>query len=343
MSKEVKLSLPTDGSVPNAIKAARSAEKAPEYFVVLRYAGGQGSTLEVAGEGAGGWEEASKLLPEADGAYVFLRKDLKVEMAKTVKFVFVDWFPNGLKAMRRIALSALKKPVADMLKPWHIELSASDMKDVTQKIVDDRIGFASGTAVHTTSAAHAPASAAPAAAEAEQAKAPEPKKVVEKKVAPAISRPAGSSVSGGGGMKFTDQKAFEDAIKEIRNDKKDVNWVTASYPDRDTLSLTGSGTDGVTGLLGKLDDDLVSFGLLRVAEMIDAKSKTTKFVFIKSIPETVKPMKKAEITTRAGNIEKAFGQAHVSFDISKKTEITEQIVMDKLGNASGSKSNVKAK
>jgi len=122
-----------------------------------------------------------------------------------------------------------------------------------------------------------------------------------------------------------------------------LNWATASYTDKDTLSLTGTGSDGVTGLMGKIDDDLVSFGLLRVSEMIDGKSKTTKFVFIKSIPDTVKPMKKAEITTRAGILEKAFGQAHVSFDISKKTEITEQIVMDKVGNASGSKSNIKAK
>ncbi len=75
--------------------------------------------------------------------------------------------------------------------------------------------------------------------------------------------------------------------------------------------------------------------------MIDGKSKTTKFIYIKSIPDSVKPMKKAEITTRAGAIEKVFGQFHVQFDISKTTDITEQAVMDKVGNASGSKSNVK--
>ena len=34
-----------------------TAEKGPNYFVVFRYAGGAGTTLEVAGEGAGGWDE----------------------------------------------------------------------------------------------------------------------------------------------------------------------------------------------------------------------------------------------------------------------------------------------
>jgi len=360
MAKDLKIQLPADGSVQKTIAAARSAEKGPEYFVVLRFQGGAGSLLEVAAEGAGGWAEASAQLKPDDGGYVLLRKDHKVEMAKTVKFAFIEWFPNGLKAMRRIQLSGLKKPAEDLCKPFHVGLSASDLSDVNQAMIDARIGFVSGTASHVKDGgAAAPAAAAAAAPAADSPKeaaaaadgpapavAAEAPKPVEKKA----PKPSSGGVtakpmvsSGSTGIKFADGTAVTDALKEIRDDKKETNWVVANYADKDTLAFAGSGNDGFNGMIGKISDDGISFGLLRVTEMIDGKSKTTKFVFVKSIPPTIKPMKKAEITTRAGAIEKVFGQSHVVFDISQKTEITEGIVMDKVGAASGSKSNVKAK
>jgi hypothetical protein len=356
MAKDLKLVLPADGSIQKAIAGARSAEKGPDYYVLFKFAGGAGATLEVTAEGPGGWAEASAQLTDADGAYVFIRRDHKVEMAKTVKFAYVEWFPNGLKAMRRIQLSSLKKQVEDVLKPFHVGLSASELKDVDQKLIDDRIGFVSGTKSHVKSGADAAAPAA--AAEAPKAdekavEAPAPKKATAPLVKNPTPKPAGfvSGGSGGGGggggggaggIKFPDGTALPDALKEVRDDKKDTNWVVAHYTDRDTLSFAGSGSDGFAGMMAKIADDVISFGLLRVVEQID-KSKTTKFVYVKSIPDTVKPMKRAEITTRAGAIEKVFGQAHVAFDISKKSELTEQMVTDKVGAASGSKSNVKDK
>jgi len=359
MSKDTKLQLPADGSIQKTIQTARSADKGPEYFVVLKFQGGAGTMLEVAAEGAGGWVEASAQLKNEDGAYVFLRKDHKVEMAKTVKFAFVDWFPNGLKAMRRMQLSGLKKSVEDLCKPFHVGLSASDLSDVNQGMIDARIGFVSGTAVHVKDggAAAAAAPAATAAADAPKAEetakaadapAPEVAKPVEAKKP--VSKPSSGGVtakpmvsSGSTGIKFADGTALTDALKEIRDDKKETNWVVANYADKDTLALGGSGSDGFNGMIAKIADDIISFGLLRVTEMIDGKSKTTKFVYVKSIPPTVKPMKKAEITTRAGSIEKVFGQTHVVFDISQKGELSESAIMDKVGAASGSKSNVKAK
>jgi len=132
-------------------------------------------------------------------------------------------------------------------------------------------------------------------------------------------------------------------MKALRDDKSETNWLVASYPDKDVLTFVGSGTDGFAGMMAKIDDLAISFGLLRVIELIDGKSKTVKFIFVKFVPSTAKPMKRAEVSTRAGVIEKAFGQAHVSFDISKKAELTEDDALKKLGQASGSASNVVAK
>jgi hypothetical protein len=369
--------LALEGNVQKTIAAAKGAEKGPEYFVALNWVGNSGNTLQVAAEGAGGWDEALKQLQEKDalkdGAYVFLRKDHKVEMAKTVKFAVVEWFPAGLKAMRRMALQQIKPQVLSLLKPLHVELQATDLTDVNQTIIDDKIGFGSGTKSHVKDGKSAAKKEEPAAASpkesaaaaaggsvpAPSADAPkdEPKKDPPAKKEPVKKEPAKAPAKsggggggggarfgggGGGGVKVTDQKAFDDTMKEVRDDKKNTNWIVASYTATDTLTLIGSGTDGFTGMIAQIEDSNINFALLRVTEVIDNKSKVTKFVYIRSVPPAVKPMKKGEISTRLGAIEKIFGQSHVQFDINLKTELTEKIVMDKVGQASGSKSNVTA-
>jgi len=351
MASNPKIVLPADGALQKVITAAKSAEKGPDYFVVLNYAAVDNYNLQVAAEGAGSWDEACKSLTKTDGAYVFLRKDHRVEMAKTVKFAFVDWFPAALPLKRRLGLQAVKKQVVDLLKPLHFELQASELSDVDQKSIDSKIGFVSGTASHVT-AKSADAAAAPAPAAA----APAPKKDdAPAKDAPAKktwSRPAGSSPSSGGAktnfggssapVKASDEAAFAAALKEVRDDKKDTNWLVATY-DAGVVTLSGSGDDGFAGAIAKVDEAAVSFALLRVKEVIDGKSNTTKFVFIKSVPGTIKPLKRADVATKSGAIEKFFGQSHVQIDITNKADVTEQSVMDRVGQASGSKSNVRSK
>jgi len=357
MAGNAKIVLPADGSVQKVIAAAKSAEKGPDYFVVLKFEAPDNYNLQVAAEGTGGWDEASKSLTPSDGAYVFLRKDHRVEMAKTVKFAFVDWFPGGLQLKRRMGLQAVKKQVADLLKPFHFELQASELKDVDQKTIDDKIGFVSGTASHGAAKKE---EAAPAAAAAAAAPAAAPKKDdAPAKEAPAKktwnksgsgsaagSAPAGGSRPNFGGnaapVKAADEAAFQAVLKDVRDDKKDTNWLVATY-DAGVVTLVGSGSDGFAGAMAKIDDSAVSFALLRVKEVIDNKSNTTKFIFIKSVPTTIKPLKRADVATKAGAFEKFFGNAHVSIDIGSKNEITEQSAMDKLGQASGTKSNVRAK
>jgi len=350
MAGNAKLVLPADGSLQKTVTAAKSAEKGPEYFVVLNFAATDNYNLQVAAEGVGGWDEAAKSLTDKDGAYVFLRKDHKVEMAKTVKFAFVDWFPAGLPLKRRTGLQAVKKAVVELLKPLHFEVQASDLKDVDQKTIDTRIGFVSGTASHVAAGGAAAAAPAPAAAPAKSdapAKEAAPVKKTWGQGKPAGSSPAasGAKTNFGGSsapVKAADDAAFQAALKEVRDDKKDTNWLVATY-DAGIVTLVASGSDGFAGAVVKIDDAAVSFALLRVKEVLDGKSNTTKFVFIKSVPTTVKPLKRADVATKAGAIEKFFGQAHVTIDIGAKAEITETIVMDRVGQASGSKSNVRAK
>jgi len=158
----------------------------------------------------------------------------------------------------------------------------------------------------------------------------------ETKTNPAL-KAAGSATIG-----FVDEESFKQAMKTFRNDRENQDWILASYAKKDTLSLIGTGSGGVDELLSRVEEDNVNFGLVRVIDIID-KSKTVKFVYIKWQPESVKPMKKAEIGTRKGAIDAVFSPYHVDLHVSQKKDVTQQIIMNLVMSASGSKSNVLGK
>jgi len=155
----------------------------------------------------------------------------------------------------------------------------------------------------------------------------------------AAARPAvtGSSKNTAA-ITVTEEQQFKDALKAVKTDKSETDWVLLSYTAKDTLSLVGSGGGGVTALSDKLDEENCCFGLVRVTELID-KSVTTKFVFIKFQPETMNGMKKAQIGVKDGTIKGLFQPFHVDFQIQSKKEISEEIVKDKVASASGTKNN----
>jgi len=325
--------------VAAALKNCRAEDKGPNSYVVLGYA--NPNTLHVVAQGEGGLEEASKAFTNEDAFYAILRKDWKVEMAKTVKFAFVDLTPEGLKTMRRTQVTAHKKQVQDLLTPWHVLHQASDKSDLEDKQVVDAIAKASGTAIFETGK-QAPKEAAKSSGPAPAKKAewkPKPKE----EGAGGEPKPAARPVQAGStsaGVKLADEAAFKEAMKKIKNDKDDTNWFLAVFSGKDTLTFVGTGTDGAAGLVAKFEDDKVNFGLVRVTEVID-KSRTTKFCFIKLQPESIKPMEKANISVKDGAIKALYQPFHVDVAIAKKEELSDEMIMDRVASASGTKSNVK--
>jgi len=135
---------------------------------------------------------------------------------------------------------------------------------------------------------------------------------------------------------------FKSALANVRKDTSDNNWVLTQYGGKGVMTYIGTGTGGIAELATKVEDAQIYHGILRVNELVDNKSKTTKFVFVKVIPdEGVQPMKKAEANVKDGAIKKLFGTTTVDYNVAKKDELTETLVMDKVGSASGTKSNVK--
>jgi len=333
-----KVLLPEDGSVQKALANARIESKGPNCWVVIGY--GNPTTLAVIAEGEGGLAEASVNFPNNEACYCLLRKDLKVEMAKTVKFAFIDWTPPGMKSLRKALISTHKNQVMSIMKPFHVNTSASDRSDLDENAINAMIAANAGTAIHVTDKKETKPKEAP---KPEPAATPAPKKTYtpqrssvssnESKTNPAM-KAAGSTAIG-----FLDEEAFKQAMKTFRNDKENHDWILASYAKKDTLSLIGTGTGGVDELLSRVEEDNVNFGLVRVIDIID-KSRTVKFAYIKWQPESVKPMKKAEISTRKGVIDAIFAPYHVDIHVSQKKDVNQQIIMNLVMTASGSKSNV---
>jgi len=333
MSKQDKVQLPEDGSVQAAIKKIH--DNGPSAYLVIGYS--NPTTLSVVAQGDGGLAEAAASFPDDDQRYAIVRKEHKVDSAKTVKFAYVDWTPNGMKPFRKATVSTHKGQVQALLKPFHVDYSASDQSDLNDDIILRKIGFSSGTASHVTDKAATAKSTVQALPSKGAAAAGRGSVSEEKKTSFTASSKAGSGVT----IKFTDEDAFKAALKSVRNSNEN-NWILAAYTSKDTLSLVGSGSGGLDELLAKVEEEVPSFGLVRVEQTID-KSKTTKYAYIYWIPESVKTMKKADVGTKKGSIDQIFLPYHVDFTIATKNDITNDAIVDKVAAASGTKSHVVAK
>jgi len=142
-----------------------------------------------------------------------------------------------------------------------------------------------------------------------------------------------------GKLMFVDEAQIKQALATLRNDKLSTTWVLTSYVRDNTLKLEGSGEGGVEDMLKLCQPDTIQFGILRLFEQID-KSVVTRFVFIKWIPDSVPPLQKAKISTKKGLIDPFFQPFHVDFTISRSSEISTALVVDKITSMSGSKSKV---
>jgi len=224
-----------------------------------------------------------------------------------------------MKPMRKALVSTHKRQVREVIKPFHIDIQAGDRSVLDEADILARIAASSGTAIHVTE-----------------------KKNEDKKAAAQISeKTANLAKASAFAVTITDPEEFKTTLKTFRDEKSNVEWILTTYTDKDKLTLTGSGPGGVEDLLSKVDPDNASFGLVRVIDVID-QSKTVKFGFIKWIPDSIKPMKKAEINIRSSVIAKFFEPYHVDLHVTKKEDVTQQMIHDMVSNASGSKSRVLA-
>jgi len=94
-------------------------------------------------------------------------------------------------------------------------------------------------------------------------------------------------------------------------------------------------------LVGHLQDEGISYGLVKVTDIVDEHT-TIKFVLIIWVGDSIPAVRKAKITTHKGTLDAFFGQRHNDIYVSSKSEVSEELIMSKVRDASGSGNRVLA-
>jgi hypothetical protein len=106
------------------------------------------------------------------------------------------------------------------------------------------------------------------------------------------------------------------------------------------LQLSGQGDDITELLPNGFAADEVAIAFMRLTDVVD-DIPTVKFVYILWCGEGVRPLTRGKLTTAKGDIEELLTPYHLHIEASTPADIKLNIIQDKVGLASGSKSNVK--
>jgi hypothetical protein len=115
---------------------------------------------------------------------------------------------------------------------------------------------------------------------------------------------------------------------------------TYSEQAKNSIELVGKGSNGVEELKHHLHESKVFYGLVRVTDQID-QSTTVKFVFIVWVGEKVPFVQKGKVTTHKGSISSLVGQYHNDVHANNLSELSDEIILGKVRDASGTASRVK--
>lgn len=305
MSHDSKLQVAADGSVQAALKTVHDTSAANDgAFAVLGFNESKALSV-VAAANEGGLEKIVEHLPEDQARFIVLRRDLKVELAKTSKFIFIQWVPEKMKPMAKAALSVQKPEVAKLAKPYNVEIVAGNLKEMSEEIVTDQLNNVSGIKSHATehaaTANRATSQSVSVPTKEARAISPRPSNAESKF---AGFKPAVETV-----VTVDNEAEFKEALGALRALKStEAGWIAAKYAKRDTLHFLGTEAASLAGLPALFGGDEIVFALVRTTAN-DGKATTSKFTFINWVGKDVKPMTKAELTTRAGLIKTIFGPA----------------------------------
>lgn len=293
-------------------------DKVATNWVLLSYTGENSNDVELVGKGDGGVNELIGLLQDDKVGYGLLRVSEKFDNSDTVKFVFIKWIGERIHRMLKARLGTHSGAVKEVLSPYHVDVEASDLSEISEEIVTRTVSKASGTALHVRevqshgggSSHHSPSPSAQAFK-------------AGYKLGGVPVTPTKSSDN----VKLDDEHAIKRAIQDLRNDANPTNWVLLTYdgPNSNTLTLAGSGTGGSAELIALLRDDNVGYGIVRQDERYD-DSVRVMFAYINWVGESIHRMLKARLGTHSGFIKGLLTPYHVDIDATNHSEISPDII-----------------
>lgn len=291
----------------------------PTDWALFGYVSGTKNHVVLEGTGSGGLGELHSHLKDDAVQYAYLRMTDNYEGTTTVKFIIILWVGEKVKINTKALCATHKGEVREMLGQSHIELYASTLDDCSVSLIMEKVSDASGSANRVLTDDRTRATATQTSAQSN------------------IQR----GTVGKDDLVFPQEDEIRRAIVSVRSDAQPENWVLVSYQGQtNSIRLVGSGSGGVDELTSHLTDDNIYYGLLRVTEEVD-EHQTVKFVFIYWLGPRVATFRKAKVTTHKGAITSFFGQYHNDIETSDRSELSLQEIMNKVSNASGTRSHVK--
>jgi len=306
-----------------------------------------GSKLVVCDKGTGTVDE--ELIPKLRSnamMFALVRKIERFELTDTVKFAFITYIGAEAPVMLRGRLNAYSSMIDDVFSPYHVVVHPEVPSEISDKIIVDAIAAASGTADHVLDAPATPVAAepapapAPAAAPVEEKPKPKPAPKPASTTPKKVEQPkTGDEPRPRDALYFNEEEACRAAIAEVRNDECPTVWVVFGA-DKPTggARMLGKGVEA-DEMYSLLTDKVVAWVLLRRTLKID-DSETTKFVFINWIGDNIPRMLRARLGTWSGVVQEFLQPYHVDINASSLDEITEDILMNTIEEAAGTKIHV---
>jgi len=294
-------------------------------WTVIGFKAESKTELSVLNSGTGGLTDVSPCLPEAEPAYALIRYDIKIDRSANVRFAFVDWTPDRTHPLKKSFISTQKGAIKKLFEPYHVDLIATDNSDLDENFILRKIGAASGTLSNVV-----------------ETKSEDKVKWVPKSsgAQPAKPRTSISNINAAVKINFVNEDEFKAGLAALRDVNSDTTWFLSALNDKLALEVVGSGNGTVEDLLANAREGTANYGMVRVVDVID-KSTTLKFAYVVFMPDNVPPLRKGKINVISGNIKDLFTPVHVDFFIGAKEEISQDMVVDKVQTASGSKSHVR--
>lgn len=309
----------SDGAVQASLTQVRNGELE---WVVLGFENDKSETLTFVASGHGSVEALREHFVPRLARFALIRYTHQQSGLPQTKYALIDWTPSDARPMRKARLSTLRGSVHSVIGAAHINVTWSDVDDIDEAIITDKISIAAGTKVNVKSAAEARAM----------------REEAQKKAAKAAHRigtvPAVPKTTVDNLRIHTED--LKKAIADVMNDSCSIDWMMATYENDNTFGTVQCGTGGVEALLNGFEEarDQITYGVFRINQTVD-KSVLVKFVLVAMVPMSIRPGQRARMSTHRGRILDAMQPFHYKFDISSPSELSRERVEEHIAEMTG--------
>jgi len=117
-------------------------------WCLITYTAPKTNKLKFHASGTGNFEELRSHLTDDVVMYGIIRVVERIDDTDAVKFAFIDWRGENINRMQRASLGVHSGAVADLFRPFHVDVQCADHSEISEVIIMRKIKFGSGTAVH---------------------------------------------------------------------------------------------------------------------------------------------------------------------------------------------------